>query len=80
MTIVNITAGSWHLVTTTSANTSFQNQSSNDFMYITTESTTNRPITDGVAVPPGSIAILPAGKQVSVCFVKDDNSIHYMEV
>jgi hypothetical protein len=67
MAITSVPAGVWTSVTTTTADTAFQNRGGS-VMYLTTESTVDKPLSDGIAIPAGFVAVISTGKTVSVSF------------
>lgn len=79
MAISNISPGVWTSVTTTAEDTAFQNRGGS-VMYLTTEVTGSLSLNDGIAVPPGLVVVIAAGKNVSVCFPTGAGSVHYVGV
>jgi hypothetical protein len=67
MAITNVPAATWLEVKTTTEDTAFQNRGGT-VMYLTTVATSGLDIADGIAVPVGSVAVIGAGKTVSVSF------------
>jgi hypothetical protein len=79
MAIQSINAGAWASVITTTEDTAFQNRGGS-VMYLTTESTAGKPLSDGIAVPVGFVAVISSGKSVSVAFPQGSGSVFYVGV
>ena len=74
MTITVVPEATWTSVTTTSEDTAFQNRGGS-VMYLTTAATGSLELNDGIAVPPGSVAVIGVGKDVSVAFPQGAGSV-----
>lgn len=79
MAITSITAATWTEVATTTEDTAFQNRGGS-MMYLTTISTSGLDLSDGIAVPPGFVAVINTGKTVSVSFPQGAGSVFYVGV
>lgn len=80
MPVATVAPGSWQTVTTTAADTVFQNQSQRE-VYITTASTGGLGEKEGYLLAPwvGSI-IIASGLTVSAISFLDSANIYYMSV
>lgn len=70
----------WTEITTTDADTVFQNQNGINPMYITTEDTTSLPFNEGFYLPPNLGVVIGAGKTVHAVTFRSEGDIFYMEV
>lgn len=80
MAFQSVTKESWTSITTTTADTVFQNTSGINPMYITTESTGGLGITEGFYLGPKDAVVITAGKDVSAVSFRYDTDIFYMEI
>lgn len=79
MALTSVPAATWTEVATTTEDTAFQNRGG-AMMYLTTISTSGLGLSDGIAVPPGFVAVINSGKTVSVSFPQGAGSVHYVGV
>jgi hypothetical protein len=69
----------WESVTTTTADTVFQNQSVNP-MYLTTEATGALTFDQGFYLAPNDAIVIAAGQDVSAVAYRSDSELFYMAV
>ena len=69
----------WESVTTTTADTVFQNQSVNP-MYLTTEATGSLTFDQGFYLAPNDAIVIASGKNVSAVAFRSDSELFYMAV
>ena len=79
MALTSVPAATWTEVATTTEDTAFQNRGGS-VMYLTTISTAGLDLSDGIAVPPGFVAVINSGKTVSVAFPQGAGSVFYVGV
>lgn len=79
MALASVPAATWTEVATTTEDTAFQNRGGST-MYLTTVATAGLDLSDGIAVPPGFVAIVSTGKTVSVAFPQGAGSIYFVGV
>lgn len=79
MTIATITPGAWQSVTTTAAETVFQNQSQRP-MYILTGSTAGAGLREGYLLVPFGGIVVASGLDVSVSVLDGSGALFYMAV
>ena len=75
-----VSTTAWTEITTTTADTVFQNQNGICPMYITTEDTTSLPFDEGFYLPPSVGVVVGSGKTVNAVTFRNDGDIFYMEV
>ena len=75
-----VSTSSWTEVHTTTVDTVFQNQSSKNPMYITTEYEASLPFNEGFYLPPSSAVIISPGKTVYAVTFMSESQVFYMEV
>ena len=75
-----VSTTAWTEITTTTADTAFQNQNGNRPMYLTTEDTTNLPFSEGLHVPPNMVVVIGEGNTVSAVTFGSEGDVFYMEV
>lgn len=78
MAITNVTPGSWVTITTTTADTVFQNQSPRE-MYISAADT-QATLKDGFLLEPWKGIVISTGKSVKVSVWVADGFVYYSEV
>lgn len=64
MAMTTLTADTWTSLGTTSGDTIFQNRSARE-IYLTSESTSERPLQNGIMLKPEGSIIIPDGKAMS---------------
>ena len=69
----------WESVTTTTADTVFQNQSVNP-MYLTTEATGGLSFDQGFYLAPNDAIVIATGQDVSAVAFRSDSELFYMAV
>ena len=80
MAIQSIGTGAWESVTTTSADTVFQNMGAQP-VYLTTESTSGLDFNDGFYLQPnGGAIVVSSGKTVSAVSFNSENEVYYAEI
>jgi hypothetical protein len=75
-----VSTTAWTEITTTTADTVFQNQNGINPMYITTEDPTGLPFTEGFYLPPNMAVVVSEGNTVNAVTFRGAGDIFYMEV
>lgn len=74
-----IGTSAWESVTTTTAETVFQNQSVN-VMYLTTEATGSLEVDQGFLLLPNASIVIDSGVDVSAISNRDEGILFYMNI